>query len=398
MRTEIIRSSSGEEVVVTNDELQYIDVLINGFCESKEIIIFTYNIDNDMISKLRKLSGEIIVHLVINNITFNKLEMFKTLHPRNFNCKLNVYFCVLNHAKLILTDKHFYFGSANFTESSKNNIEIGTITKTTSDLVEKLKKVILNVSRVSAMIGYPDLLIQDKIETLQQQVPYSVYNNLDMVDSEIDDIIYDELIERKGNINSLLEILMGHIDIIEDDALKIFLESLQVVLEEVDEDYPETWDFENEIDNEKLHQSIEFINTQKEFINNKINGLSELNDDVENVSEIDLEDIGYLLNDIIIKLEEKVELLTNMEETLEELSGYLETPSIESKREKARMEVESKGFIVKNEQIIYLPNEKIIEEIDFSYVNPHLKKEEVRKKLSDQFAYFREEIIKYTNQ
>jgi hypothetical protein len=386
MREVIAKLNSGEKVTVTSDELNFKDVLEEGFNESKEIIIFTYNIDNDMKKKLEDLTEETIVHLVVNNTSFNNLAQLSSLHPENFNCKLNIYLCVLNHAKLILTDKYFYFGSANFSGFSKYNFEIGTITNTTPELVAQVKKQLRNLSRVSAMIGYPDLLIQDKLEQ-NYDVYYSVHSNPSKLEEIIDSELYHDANERATKINNLIKEIMDHIDVIKDDEFEDFLESIKEVLE-VEEYYPETWGFEEKVESGRILKYINKIRTQTDYIQNKINNLEQLCQDVvEDSSEIYLEDISDPIKDIIEILEVKKNSLTTIEKSLGEILNYLDIPSIESRREKLRREYEADGVISESIPIIYLPDEKIIANIDFKKVNPYLSNEDVKKRLDEQFKY-----------
>ena len=63
----------------------------------------------------------------------------KQLNPQNYGMRLNPFFTFSNHAKVVMTDNIVYWGSSNFSDESKKNIECGTIS-TDKELIKYLKE------------------------------------------------------------------------------------------------------------------------------------------------------------------------------------------------------------------------------------------------------------------
>lgn len=73
------------------------------------------------------------------NVIDKYLELLK---PENFGPKMSVFFHFKNHAKIIVTDSLVYFGSGNYSDESKGNIECGTIS-TDINLINYVKNTII---------------------------------------------------------------------------------------------------------------------------------------------------------------------------------------------------------------------------------------------------------------
>lgn len=71
------------------------------------------------------------------------------LNPEKYNYLLKTYFNFESHAKIIMTDKIAYVGSANFSDESNNNYEAGIISKDPAFIIYLLNKVIPELERSS---------------------------------------------------------------------------------------------------------------------------------------------------------------------------------------------------------------------------------------------------------
>ncbi|WP_088014536.1 phospholipase D-like domain-containing protein [Gottfriedia acidiceleris] len=384
---EFLTATFGDEVNFTIDELNYQDILDKPFKESKEIIIFTYNIDNHMIKKLKQLK-DTVVHLIINNLTINKIEDLVELLPEKFKkIKLNLYLCIFNHAKMILTDKYFYFGSANFTNYSSRNYEIGTYTETTPQLVEKVKKHILNLSTKSALIGYPELLIQNKIDKFYK-TQHSVYdeNYEYLVEKRINDTVYFKTKSIAKSIENKVQEIMEEYDLITDEDFKKFIAKINLFIN-IDENIEETWELYDLIDTDQLTKHNNNISDQVDSINDQITDLENMIYDNENNNEVNLEYVNTLIKDVIDELLNKKNSLSSVQEALEEITTRIEDmPSIDSQKIELRREMEFDGNIEVIHPIIYLPDENITENINFIEIKQYLR-EEVKPKLKEQFEF-----------
>jgi len=64
-------------------------------------------------------------------------KIVRALAPDKFNCRVEIWFCFENHAKIILCDQRAaYVGSANFTSASRGNYEGGYLTKDSDEIRE----------------------------------------------------------------------------------------------------------------------------------------------------------------------------------------------------------------------------------------------------------------------
>lgn len=153
------RLNLGEEaeLVLTKESSSFKEVLAS-IETSNNICIATYNLSKDdegLINLLKGLPANVKVRLVTNipnrwssYYYDNNKEAarksikgyFTKLAVSKFKCDIAIYFNFNNHAKIILTDKHGYIGSANFSTESKNNFEAGVLIRS----AEKIKEIEAN--------------------------------------------------------------------------------------------------------------------------------------------------------------------------------------------------------------------------------------------------------------
>lgn len=129
--------------------------VLDDFDNAKYIYISSYgittntNFDNRLFKKINDLKNPNVIKVITNIRTKNELNDLEKLLKSKLNSKLKIYFNLLNHSKIILTDKIAYVGSENFTEfsGSGTNVESGIIT-TDKKALEFLKK------RLDSIIEY----------------------------------------------------------------------------------------------------------------------------------------------------------------------------------------------------------------------------------------------------
>nr|WP_307991818.1 phospholipase D-like domain-containing protein [uncultured Niameybacter sp.] len=128
-------------------EMCYKEVL-DDFERAEFINILTYNISaksSDLIEKIIESGQRNIPIRIITNIPsrwaiyYNEkckekakkgIQLYTNkLNPERLGKLASVFFRVDNHAKIIMTDNIIYWGSANYSDESKNNYECGTISR-----------------------------------------------------------------------------------------------------------------------------------------------------------------------------------------------------------------------------------------------------------------------------
>jgi hypothetical protein len=144
------------QLVVTKDGCAYQDVL-DSFPEAKSISVVTFNISwwrDDVLDKLKQSNASL---RVISNIPGRRKDVedlgkrrlgklsirryWKRLSPRSLGIRAEVFFCFENHAKIIMTDKIAYVGSANFSDESSGNWEAGVIIRDVAALAKLVKEI-----------------------------------------------------------------------------------------------------------------------------------------------------------------------------------------------------------------------------------------------------------------
>jgi phosphatidylserine/phosphatidylglycerophosphate/cardiolipin synthase-like enzyme len=134
---------------------------------AKWIDIATYNISKDDLTLHQLLANEcagITVRFItkipswfesyykpVYAANFKKLfDLYhRRLDPKLYKCKLEPFFNVHNHSKLIITDQAAYIGSANFSPESSQNYECGVIYRNPDAIALIRRNVFGNLLRQS---------------------------------------------------------------------------------------------------------------------------------------------------------------------------------------------------------------------------------------------------------
>jgi hypothetical protein len=137
------------EMILTKGECAYQEVL-NGFKDASYVTVVTYNISKNqygLLDQLCELAAAVRVIAAIpgrldayfgysakakylKKNAADAIELYlKKLAPEQFGPQASVSLCFDNHAKIIMTEKIAYVGSANFSEESANNWEAGIIVR-----------------------------------------------------------------------------------------------------------------------------------------------------------------------------------------------------------------------------------------------------------------------------
>lgn len=141
---------SDGEVILGRESMNY-QIVLDDFPKAKQVRILTYNISrnqykNELINALKSIKEDADVKIV-SNIPSRMPTYFSTpagdsmrrsyrnnftaylerLKPENFQSNHEMSFNFSNHAKIIGTENILYIGSANYSDESSDNIEIGTI-------------------------------------------------------------------------------------------------------------------------------------------------------------------------------------------------------------------------------------------------------------------------------
>ena len=152
--------------------------LLEDFKNSSFIGVVTFNIsakENDLLDMLKTeaKAGKTVV--IVTNIPKRFSTYYHTpderykiaarksidtylkrLSPLSYGANTSVYFNFSNHAKIIVTDNYAYWGSENFSDESKDNIECGTISSDPSMVQFVREELITHI--------------------VEQSVPYYKYN------------------------------------------------------------------------------------------------------------------------------------------------------------------------------------------------------------------------------
>lgn len=152
-------------------ELTYQRVL-NDFKRTKFIGIMTFNISSRnsfLLNMLKDACANGTNAVIITNIPkrfrnyFGERYAFaakeqidlviRQLNPKQYAMRLSPYFSFANHAKIIMTDNMVYWGSSNFSDESKNNIECGTIS-TDRELIKYLRDSLFTTEQKKSIPYY----------------------------------------------------------------------------------------------------------------------------------------------------------------------------------------------------------------------------------------------------
>lgn len=168
-------SVTGVNAVFGKGEHIYNSVL-DDFNSTSFIGIMTFNISTNSDSKLLSSLKEACLRgteaVVITNIpkrfkSYYKeyyalaakktIDLYlKLLNPQDYGMRLSPFFSFNNHSKIIITDNIVYWGSSNFSDESRKNLECGSIS-TDKELISYLKESLF-------------------IEVQESSVPYYHYN------------------------------------------------------------------------------------------------------------------------------------------------------------------------------------------------------------------------------
>ncbi|MBI6087487.1 hypothetical protein H8J89_05360 [Clostridium perfringens] len=142
----VYKEISDIKFIAAKDELAYQEV-IDDFKNAKKVFVLTYNVSkskNSLLSAFKECGEDTKVTIISNipsrwNEYFNSyyaekarenISIYKNkLNPKDIADKADVYFCFVNHSKIVMTDNIVYIGSSNFSDESSNNIENGFISR-----------------------------------------------------------------------------------------------------------------------------------------------------------------------------------------------------------------------------------------------------------------------------
>lgn len=158
--------------IYSRNEYAFIEVL-DAIPTAKKVAVVTFNISKKrdvLLGKLKKVSGDCELN-IITNIPGRFDKYFKKgkseygeksyaekaresintylslLNPENFNYHTHIFFDNNNHSKIVMTESIAYIGSANFSDESKSNGEVGIISKDTKFLSYLWDKVLPEMKR-----------------------------------------------------------------------------------------------------------------------------------------------------------------------------------------------------------------------------------------------------------
>jgi len=133
------------EFVAGEDELCFQRVL-DDFPNAEYINVLTYNIsarNDNLLTAIRNAAKcDIPINIITNipsrwdwygstsllNKAKKNIKLYeRKLNPEALGRRVNVFFKFNNHAKIIMTNNIIYWGSANYSDESKQNYECGTI-------------------------------------------------------------------------------------------------------------------------------------------------------------------------------------------------------------------------------------------------------------------------------
>ncbi|SDB01885.1 phospholipase D-like domain-containing protein [Eubacterium oxidoreducens] len=193
--TEIKYDDNLKLICSYGDGLNYQEVL-DDFENAKKVRIVTYNIskktnDGSNLKRLMDLPEgtdiQIITNIPNHWDTYFKgaaqkyrdsLELYLgKLNPELYNANNFVGFKFDNHAKLIGTDNILYIGSANYSDESARNEEMGFIT-TDKDFIEKVYKEIFETTKIASEPYFDDPYNALRLFIVGFEVKYKVYIKL----------------------------------------------------------------------------------------------------------------------------------------------------------------------------------------------------------------------------
>lgn len=259
--------------VSLDGELNYAEVLAD-FSHARIIRILTYNISKNQRhdALLNALKGTTADVQLITNVPSRQNRYYPSaaglrmrsaardniniyiskLNPERISENFNPFFNVRNHAKIIGTENIVYIGSANYSNESANNIETGVLIED-KEFIQQLYSEFFDKVKSESLPYYDEVFTAFELFAVSLRAKftqhhrkmlselytdyerthyvvadavlidindlYSLYHDLDELDSFCDaaNDTYDEC---NDEYNDALEILKGHINVLNIDWMK----------------------------------------------------------------------------------------------------------------------------------------------------------------------------------
>ncbi len=312
--------------------------VIDDFKDAEYIFISTFNISSnreELLNQLKQLEN--VTELIFLSNIPNRFDTYysfsatkiaqgriskylSALDPKLFVSPTKVFFNFNNHSKIIMTNRVAYVGSANFSDESNNNFEIGVIIRD-HNIINELRTIIVpQLLQESIRYAGDELcMISDSLNKFLANIAEALDNldeNLYIYDDHIPDRrIFDvhQAYVDKQSFDNLNNLIYEFEDYIMNDVLFIKYDSLReiewvVLIDEV----------KDLLEGESIQK---FLNFDAQAIMDKYledNALEAYEDKLESycqkASEIAVEEKEKMANDI----EAGLNLLTNSINGLQE--------------------------------------------------------------------------------
>lgn len=242
------------EAIIGKGDFTYQKVL-EDFKRSSFIGVVTFDIstkENDLLDMLKTeaKAGKTIV--IVTNIPkrfstyyYTPDERYKKaarksiktylerLSPLLYGANTSVFFNFTNHAKIIVTDNYVYWGSENYSDESKNNIECGTVSEDVS-LVRMIRDEIFQ-QIVEQSIPYykynlvPAVIILSEAEELCKSYSYMIHESSFMLNCDYNTGFEEEFLYNHSNNGITSELLVSL-----ENRFAMFSDALSIVQEIID--------------------------------------------------------------------------------------------------------------------------------------------------------------------
>lgn len=239
------------EAVFGEGEFTYKKIL-DDFKNSNFIGVVTFDISvkgNVLLEKLKNEAKKGKNIVIVTNIPkrFNSyygeyykevarksIETYLTrLSPISYGVNTSVYFNFTNHAKIIVTDNYVYWGSENYSDESKNNIECGTISSDAS-LVQMVRDELLQHIIDQSIPYYKYNLVSAVILLSEAEALCSKYHDMIHEASFVLNCDYDTGFNNELSFNCTNNGIKSHLlDRLKDKFL-VFSDALAVIQEIID--------------------------------------------------------------------------------------------------------------------------------------------------------------------
>ncbi|MFD1032921.1 phospholipase D-like domain-containing protein [Metaplanococcus flavidus] len=256
------------KMVWSKEDIAYQEVL-DEFENADYILVVTFNVSEkqeQLIKYLEKVNEETPIQIFTNipqryERYYNDLvrkqakkkinAYIKRLNPENFGKISETYFCFDNHAKIIMTDKIAYIGSANYSDESKKNYEAGVIS-TDVELIEFVKTEIVSDLISSSESYYSGdtlyyivtlAMLTSRLVDAEERIYYSCFSTFEHAGRE-----YGDYYDTANNSLSIIELdYLENVILDLQDLLKELIDKLSdsnILTEEMQEEISEL-DFDN---------------------------------------------------------------------------------------------------------------------------------------------------------